>query len=333
MKKIIVLLLAIALLCTGCATSGDTSAPAADPAVAEDGSTAPATGGESKKIFFMVKNLTNPFFVQMADEAAAKCEEYGWECEILSPVKSDNNEEQIQLIEQALLKNPDLFCVVPADSKGIVPGIEAINAAGVPLINTNTKIDDDSVEMVSFVAIENYEAAKLSVTQGAELIGNEGNVIILEGVTGAQTSIDRVAGAKDVVDSIDGLELLTSQTANYSRPESMQVMQDLLQKYDDIDLVFAAAGEMALGAAEAIKQAGRQDEIVMCTINSYQEVLEAVKDGRITVSVDDMAGKQGSESIVAAKRYFDGETVEPEILLMGVIVDQSNVDEYLAYYQ
>lgn len=60
MKKIIVLLLAIALLCTGCATSGDTSAPAADPAVAEDGSTAPATGGESKKIFFMVKNLTNP---------------------------------------------------------------------------------------------------------------------------------------------------------------------------------------------------------------------------------------------------------------------------------
>jgi ABC-type sugar transport system substrate-binding protein len=287
-----------------------------------------SSAAESKKIVFLTKNQTNPFFVEMKDAVEGKCAELGWKVETLYPMTPDNNEQQIQLLEQALLNPPDLFIITPADSQGITPAIEQINEAGIPVINCNTKFYDPDIKYLTFVAFQNFDGAKLSVEAGAKLINNKGNVIILEGVTGAQTSIDRTEGAKAVIAEHEGLTLLAQQTTNYSRPEALQVMQDFLQKYPNIDLVFGASAEVALGAAEAIRQAGRQGKITLVTINTYQEAIEGVRDGRITLTVDDQSWKQGEECVLAAQRYFNGETLPPEIMIEGKIIDSSNVEEF-----
>ncbi|GHV47040.1 sugar ABC transporter substrate-binding protein [Synergistales bacterium] len=282
----------------------------------------------AKKIVFLTKNQTNPFFVEMKDAVERKCAELGWEVKTLYPMTPDNNEQQIQLLEQSLLNPPDLFIITPADSHGITPAIEQINDAGIPIINCNTKFYDPDIKYLTFVAFQNFDGAKLSVETGAKLIGYKGNVIILEGVTGAQTSIDRTDGAKAAIAEHKDLTLLAQQTTNYSRPEALQVMQDFLQKYPKIDLVFGASAEVALGAAEAIRQAGRQKEITLVTINTYKEAIEAVKDGRVTLTVDDQSWKQGEECVLAAKRYFDGETLPPAIMIEGKVIDSSNAEEF-----
>ncbi|MCB7305740.1 sugar ABC transporter substrate-binding protein [Bariatricus massiliensis] len=288
-------------------------------------------GGETsdkKKIVFMVKNSNSDFFVSMGEYAKAKAEEYGWECEVLAPIEADNNEEQIQLLEQSLLDPPDAYCIVPADSDGITPAIEQINEADIPIINVNTMFYDEEVEYLTFVAIDNYGMAYECSKAGAELIGGKGNVLILEGTTGSQTSIDRQKGATDGFAEYPDITVLDSQTANYARQEALTVTQNLLQKYPEVDMIWSAAGEMALGAAEAVSQAGRSDEIKIVTINAFKEMIEAVIDGRIALTADDASWLQGETAIECLKKYWDGEELEEQTLIDAVMVTDENLDEY-----
>ncbi|MFV0363330.1 MAG: sugar ABC transporter substrate-binding protein [Suipraeoptans sp.] len=326
MKRVISVLL-VMVMCLGLLVGCGSSDSGSDSSSEDSGSDS-SSSGDKKRIVFVLKNSNSDFFVSMGEYAKARAEEYGWELEVLAPIEADNNEEEIQLIEQSLLDPPDAYCVVPADSEGITPAIEQINEAGIPVVNVNTMFYDDSLECVSFVAANNVALGETSGEVVVDLLGGEGKVILLEGTTGAQTSIDRMTGVHTILDSEDGIEIIDSQTANYMRQDALTVTQNLLQKHAEVDVIWAAAGEMALGAAEAVKQAGREDEIQIVTINAFKEMIEAVIDGRVARTVDDASWLQGQTAIDVLKAYFDGETVEEKTLIDGVVVSDENLDDY-----
>lgn len=281
---------------------------------------------EPKRVVLLVKKLSSTFWTDMQEAAEAKCEEFGWELETLSPTQADNNEEQIQLLEQSLLDPPDIYLIAPADSQGIAPAIELINEAGIPIINVSTKITAEDVEYETFVGVEFYDLAKQAAYAICEKVDNKGNVVCLEGVTGSQSSIDIKQGSEEVFKEL-GMNILESQPANYVRTDGLQVTQDLLQKHSDIDIVFAANGESALGAAEAIRQSGRED-IMIATLNMSEELAQAIKDGIITLTVDDVSWKVGESSVVAAKDYFDNVELPKDLMQEGQVVDATSLDMY-----
>jgi ribose transport system substrate-binding protein len=331
----LLLIMCLSILLAGC--GGDSAQESTAPETSGAASTAPESsdGGTAevgaKRIVMLIKNNVNPFFVDMANAATAQCEEYGWEIEVLSPIKSDNNEEQIELLRQALLDPPDAFVIVPADSEGITPAIEEINEANIPIVNVNTQFYDEDVDYITFVAVKNYDLAYQSATAISEVIGEGGNVLLIEGITGAQTSIDRTKGATAAFEDA-GVNILATQTADYSRQKAVEVTQNLLQKYADVDAIWAASGEMALGCAVAVEQANRQDAIKIACINSYEEVIQAVVDGKIYLTADDVADLQGSTGVSVLMDYFEGKEVPKETILESKIIDDSNIDVYKEKY-
>lgn len=291
----------------------------------------------STRIVCVVKGAVNPFWVEVIEGVNAAARDLGIDASAVAPVVSNNNEEQIQLIEQAVVEGCDALCIYPADSSGIEPAVEAANNAGIPVINVNSRIfnsnifDGGSLDVKSFVATENYDVAYQTAGVLVEMMGEEGNVIILEGPTGGQTSIDRVAGANARFDEYDGVKVIDSQTANDSRSEAMTVTQDLLQKHADVKAIFAANGEMGLGAAEACIQAGRT-EVMISVIDMNEEICNALNDGKIVCANDGLAFNQGYYAVVTAYNYLAGDEIPERVVIATKVVTKENIGPYLEKY-
>ena len=122
-------------------------------------------------VAFMVNKLSSAFWTDVEKGAKEAAEALGWKIDILSPITPDSNEQQIQLLEQALINPPDIFIITPADARGITPAIEKINEAGIPIINYNARFLDPDVESLTFVGLDKYELAKIVAEDLVEKLG------------------------------------------------------------------------------------------------------------------------------------------------------------------
>ncbi|HHW02598.1 MAG TPA: sugar ABC transporter substrate-binding protein [Thermoanaerobacterales bacterium] len=286
-----------------------------------------ASKSEKKKVVMILKNLVNPTWQAVkkgGEDAAAKL---GVELTVLAPLKADNNEEQIRQVEDSITKKVDAIILVPADTKGIIPAVEKANAAGIPIINVNTKVGGGKTE--TFVAVENYDAASKVAEALAKKMGEKGKVIILEGKAGAQSAIDLKNGAVDTFKKYPNINVVASQTANWNRAEAMQVTQNLLQAHPDINAIFASNDEMAMGAVEAVNQAGLTGKIMIAGLDANKDAIQAIKEGKMTLTCDKKSYDQGYQGVEAAFKILNNEPVDERIVVETTIVDENNVDQYL----
>ena len=269
-----------------------------------------ATANEVYQIAVIEKNLTNPIWIALQEGAEQAGADSGCEVTVLAPNTPESNEEQISLIQQQIAKGVDALVVIPADGTGIVPAIEEANAAGIPVINVDTKIDTSTCAVDTFIAVENYTAGVEVAKALAEKMNGEGDVIILEGKPGTQSSIDIVGGANDVFDEYEGINVVASQAADWNRTEGYTVTLNLLEANPDVTAIFAANDEMAMGALQAVSQSGKEGEILIAGLNANPDAKEAVDAGQLTMTYDKNGNLQGYSAIMAAVTKLNGETLE-----------------------
>ena len=284
-------------------------------------------GAKTYKMVFIVKSMDNPFWNMMLEGAQQAAKDLNLEIKGLAPIKPNNVEEQIRMMEDAITQKVDAIVVVPADSKGIVPGIEKANRAGVPVMTSNTRAFGG--EFIGFAGAPNEEAAYLVAKKFIQTLGGKGNVIILEGVPGAQTAIDRKTGIDRAIKEFPNIKVLASQTAKFSRVEGMRVMENLLQQFSKLDAVICANDEMALGAIEAIDAAKRLKEIKVSGFDGNNDAIRSISEGRLVVTGAQRPDAQAYWSVLAAYMYLERYPVPRDIYVPCPTVDKSNVAEYL----
>lgn len=321
-RKILSLALVLCLLLTIGLLSGCSQTNDAD--VADNDSQQQSE--EQKEVVLILKNLVDPFFTSMRDGAEEAADKYNIKLTVLAPLQANNNQEQIQAVEQSIARKVDAVILVPADSSGIVPVCKELNKANIPIINVNTKIlDTEGVKTETFVKADDYTAAKATATKLAEMMGEEGEVIILEGVTASQTAIDLTAGAVDAFSQFPGIEIVAQQTANFERTTAMNVTQNLLQAHPNVKAIFAANDEMALGAVEAVDQAGKLDQILIAGINGSSGAIESIKAGKMDLTCDKNPYMQGYMGVEAAAKFLNGENLDKEIIIPINLITEENV--------
>lgn len=107
----------------------------------------------------------------------------------------------------------------------------------------------------------------------------------------------------------------------------MTVMENLLQSFDNIDAVYAANDEMALGAAQAIEAAGKSDDIFVMGNDGTDEALEAIADGTLGATNGTPGYIQGYIAVDVAVRYLNGEEVPSVINEKNTVIDESNLSQ------
>lgn len=280
--------------------------------------------GERLAAFY--KNQVDPHFalVRAGVERAAKDLNAG-PVTHYAPTRPNNLAEQLSEIEDVTVKRPDAILFMAVDSRGVVPAIEKVNAAGIPLVNYNDRVQGG--KFVSYVAADDYNLGLDAGRYLAKALGGKGNVVIIEGVKGATTSDDRVRGFRKAVEENPGLKLVASQPANYQRLLALQTMENLIQSNPNIDGVMAAADVMAFGVIEALEAAGKKTTKVV-GIGGVPESIEAIKAGRLLATSEFNGYKMGCLATMAAIRSLRKQPVPAQITIKGIVIDKSNMTPF-----
>ena len=287
----------------------------------------PAEAQKRHKVVLFTKNVTNPFWKAVRTGADKAARALGVDLEHAAPTKPDNIEEQTRLVEDWIVKKPDTFVFVPVDYKALVPSIEKVNKAGIPIVIFSNRMT--GIDYVSYVGSDDetigYELAKYLFKH----LGGKGKVVHIDGVPAAITAQNRKRGFERALKEHPGIELLASQPGNYRRLPAVQVMENLMQRFPVIDAVFAANDDMAVGIVEALEAAGRGGRTKVVGIDAIPDAAAAIDKGRLLASADYSGHDQGYLAVMAAVKHLRGERVPKEIALPVVIVDKSNVKSWL----
>ena len=158
-------------------------------------------------------------------------------------------------------------------------------------------------------------------------LDNKGKVAVLEGISGAPSSVDRQSGFVDKLKAeAPDIEVVTSLTANYSRDEGATVTEDILQANPELDAIYAHNDEMALGAVRAIEAAGRQDEIKVYGIDAVADALEALKTGEMAATVQQQPDLQIQTALESAVKVLKGENVEKLVNIPLKLLTKADVE-------
>ena len=279
-------------------------------------------GGET--IALLTKNQTNPFFQaeriggqKAADALGAKLLSY-------VPTQPDSISEQMSEIDDVIVKKPDAIVMVPVDYKAMGPGVDKIDAAGIPVVNVTDR--SATGKFLAFVGANDHDIALNTGRELLKAIGGKGNVIIIEGVRGTLTSADRVRGFNDAIREFQGVKLVDSQPGNYQRLQANQVMENLLQANPDVAGVMAANDALAAGVVDALGDAGSKAQVV--GINGTKEAVDAIKAGKMLATGDYNGFQQGCIGVMIAIHALRKEPVPTQVTLPAVVIDQSNLKDY-----
>jgi ribose transport system substrate-binding protein len=275
---------------------------------------------DGEKIAVFTKNKTNPFFqaVRLGADNAAK--QMHATVRHYVPTNPDSITEQMSQIEDVVVKKPDAIVFTPVDYKATAPGVAKINNANIPVVNITDRSEKGN--FVVFIGGNDYQLSLQTGRYLLKALGGRGNIVILEGVHGVITNADRMRGFNGALKEFPNAKLLASQPGNYQRLQALQVMEDLMQSYLQIDGVMAANDAMAMGAIEALGDARRT--ALVTGINGTKEAIDAIKAGKLLATGDYDPYNQGCLGVLAALRYLHKQPVPKEILLPVSVINKSN---------
>ena len=275
----------------------------------------PGAAPAKPRVALVLKTLNSPFFIDMQKGAQAAADQLGLDLVVQAAEREVDVEKQMQIVENLIQTGVKVLLLTPSGSREIVPVLAKANAAGIPVIIVDTRIDAAaataaSVKTASFIGSDNYEGGRVA---GAELIlvtKGRANVALLEGIPGHDTGDSRLRGFKDATRDTPGIKVVASQTANWERDQGFTVFQNMLQAHPEIDALFACNDMMALGAMEAIAAAGRTGKIRVIGFDAVDDARKAILAGTMIASVAQFPADMGRLAVESASKLIKGEAVE-----------------------
>ncbi len=270
------------------------------------------TGGggatEGDTVGFSISTMTNPFFVSMAEGAQAKAKELDVDFVLVDA--GDDAAKQISDIEDLIERGIKVLILNPVDSAAVSSVTKTAMEKGIKVVAVDRYVD--GVDIDSYIGTDNVKAAETASMTLLDALDDGDDIIVLEGVPGASSAIDRYQGFKNVAEG--KVNIVASQTANFNRAEALTVAEDLLKAHPNVKAIYSMNDEMALGALEAIKAAGKTPgvDILVTGFDAGDDAVDAVNAGDLLYTVEQKTTEMGEVSIETAVKWFKGEDVPKE---------------------
>ncbi|MFD1849554.1 ribose ABC transporter substrate-binding protein RbsB [Oceanobacillus bengalensis] len=254
------------------------------------------------KIGLSISTLNNPFFVSLRDAIVEDAESKGMEIVVVNA--QDDAATEISGIEDLIQQGVDILLINPTDSAAVSSAVQSANNAEIPVITIDRSADKGEVE--TLITSDNVAGGEMAANFIIETVGEGAKVAEIEGIAGASATRERGEGFHNIAD--ESLDIVASQPADFDRTKGLTVMENTLQGSGDIQAVFAHNDEMALGAIEAIKAAGK--DIIVVGFDGVEDALNSVEAGDLTATIAQQPGLMGQEAVSAVERVLNGEELE-----------------------
>ena len=252
---------------------------------------------------FIVKDMNNPYYWRMGEGAKRAADELGIELSYVSAEFNGDIEGQIGVVETELVKGHDAIVLVPMNGTALIPKIMEANASGIPVITADTRVDDGPAEVETFVGLDERSSFAGMAQWVVDQMGGEGQVAILEGFRGSSTAELRLNGMMDVFNANPGIEVVASISADWDQEKGLKAAEDILQANPAVDAIIGSNDLMALGAVQAVKGAGKLNDIIVVGDDAIPSALAALKAGELNATIDGNTDLVGYEAVMAAYKH------------------------------
>jgi len=220
-------------------------------------------------------------------------------------------ENQVKAIRSFIAQRVDIIAFSPVVESGWDTVLREAKAAKIPVILTDrgVKVADPSLYVTllgSDFVEEGRRAARWLVEHAKKNPGRAYNIVELQGTVGSAPAIDRKAGFAEVIKGEPRLKMLRSQTGDFTRTKGKEVMEAFLKSEGrNITVLYAHNDDMAIGAIQAIEEAGIKPgkDILVISIDGVRGAFEAMLQGKLNVTVEcnPLLGPQLMQAALAVK--------------------------------
>jgi len=283
-----------------------------------------ASSGQSATL--VMSTLNNPFFVSVADGAKDGADDLGIELN----VENANNSDQtaLDLTIDPVTQDPDVLIIDPVSSEGGAAMVKQANQASVPVMAFDRR--PASGDLANFIGYDAIAAGREGAKSLAEAIGEKGTVVEIQGIMGTNVAQDRSEGFQEEMGSYPGIEVVATQAAEFDRGQALDVMTNILQANPDIDGVYAANDEMALGVVAALESRGLTGKVQVVGNDGIADALAAVAAGDMYSTHAESPYALGKEVIKIADAIASGDAPSEDEVLQGTLVKKADVPDYCA---
>lgn len=281
-----------------------------------------------KKIAIIVSTLNNPWFVFLAQKAAAQAQKLGYESKIFD--SQNNTALETEHFENALASGYKAILFNPTDAEGSVANVARAKAAEVPVFCMDREVNTTD-GATSQILSDSYSGCVALGRYFVEKMNKKGKYVELLGLVSDNNTWNRSKGFHSLVDDYPGLQMIAQQSADFDRNKGMEVLETILQAHPDVDAVFCGNDAMAMGAHQALVAAGKPD-VKVFGFDGAEDAIDAIKNGKIQATAMQFPQVMAETAANDADAYFKGKRDFPKKMPVAVeLVTQNNVGDYIAY--
>ncbi len=241
--------------------------------------------------------------------------------------------KQVSDVEDMIAQGIDVLVIAPREYEGLTPALEAAKAAGVPVFLVDREAKGTPCEdFITFMGSNFIEEGERVAQWLVENMGEKGKVIELYGTIGSSPAMDRATGFRNVISKYPGIEIVASQSGDFTRALGQQVMEQLLQAYPDVNAVYAHNDEMALGAIQALKDAGRKpgQDVLVVSIDGTRDALQAIIDGELGATCE-CNPRFGPLAFDTIEKFLAGEPIPTKITVEDMFFTKENAKDFIEF--
>jgi ribose transport system substrate-binding protein len=314
--------------------AAEEEAGASEAVMAEDVEYTVTKASEEHQIAVVLGSRTGPWPEAEMRGANKAADELGVEVDISAPAEWDAT-QQADVVGTALNKQPAFMVVQPADAETMIPPLDAANQQGIAMVTIDTFIgdgvygtDEPGAFPLTFVGSNNYDGGVMGCEALAEKIGNKGKVYIQDNTPGASSTADRTKGCMSVLEQHPDIEVVGKQFGEEDPAKAQAQTETIMQKHPDLAGIFANAGFVSEGAANAVRTQGKENDVAVVMFDATPANIDLLKNKTAFGVVAQRPALMGEVGVRLAVEFLEGNEDLPTMVDTGMqVVTQDNIDE------
>ena len=243
------------------------------------------------------------------------------------PLKEDDADEQIQIVETFNAMGVSALVLAPLDARALVRPVREAATQGIPTIIVDSALDSDI--QVSFVSTDNHLGGVMGARHLGKLMNGKGKLILVRVHEGSASSTSREEGFITTIKSeFPNMEILSdNQYAGITTETAYRTCENLLNRFDDVEAIFTPNESTTFGCLRALQDRGLAGKIVFVGFDSSVKLIEAMAKQEIMGLVVQNPFKMGYEGVVTAVKHIRGEPHETRIDTGVIVATPDTMDE------
>ncbi|MEP3276494.1 MAG: substrate-binding domain-containing protein [Stappiaceae bacterium] len=266
----------------------------------------------------------NPFWGAVAQGAVDKGKELGVDVAAVGPPGGETDVAgQIALVEDQIAKGVKGIAISPADTAALVPALEQARARGVAVIFVDKRADMPG----TYIGTDNIPAARMGAAHICENVPEGSEVAILQGIITGTTGQHRAQGAREGLEAC-GMKIVAEQPADWDAAKAQSATENIMTANPNLKAIFSSNDGMALGAVEAVRNAGKLDDMFIVGFDGNPGAAVAIIAGDLEASVAQRPYQMGQIGIESLLALAKGDTIDENIDTGAVLVTKENAEEF-----